>query len=256
MADPARPLPEMSFVAAGMAGLGAPVRSDEEIKRAFLRMMSHELRTPLNSILGFSEILAGELYGPLGAPQYKEYAGIVRDSGQKLLELVNQMLELARLECGVSDLAPRAEPLDRLLDELLETFADEAHAGTLTIRRTAAPLIVMTDPRGFCTVLGTLVRNALHASGPDAPVQIELRPLGLHVDVAVRDTGDDVNPDDLPRLLRPFEQPEAGDGKVGRSGYGLSLPTSAMLCRAMGGELSLQSAPGAGLTAVVRLPLA
>src|SRR5437762_9279425 len=75
----------------------------EAQKRSFLRMVSHELRTPLNSILGFSEILASELYGPLGAPQYKEYAEIVRDSGQKLLKLVNQLVEIARLEAQAMD---------------------------------------------------------------------------------------------------------------------------------------------------------
>src|ERR671921_685669 len=70
----------------------------DEQKRSFLRMVSHELRTPLNSILGFSEILTAELYGPLGASQYKEYAEIIHGSGQKLLKLVNQVLEIARLE--------------------------------------------------------------------------------------------------------------------------------------------------------------
>src|ERR1700740_1529860 len=76
-----------------------------ERRRSFLRMVSHELRTPLNSILGFSEILSEELYGPLGAPQYKEYAQIIQGSGHKLLKLVNQVLEIARLES-------RAQPLD------------------------------------------------------------------------------------------------------------------------------------------------
>src|SRR5689334_5677349 len=84
----------------------------DERKRSFLRMVSHELRTPLNSILGFSEILTAELYGPLGASQYKEYAEIIHGSGQKLLKLVNQVLEIARLEGGTVDLAAASEPLE------------------------------------------------------------------------------------------------------------------------------------------------
>src|SRR3569833_2261174 len=80
----------------------------EEQKKAFLRLVSHELRTPLNSILGFSEILAAELYGPLGAPQYKEYAEIIGGSGRKLLRLVNQVLEIGRLEGLQLDVRPEA----------------------------------------------------------------------------------------------------------------------------------------------------
>ena len=81
-------------------------------KRGFLRMISHELRTPLNSILGFSEILASELYGPLGSPQYKEYAEIIHGSGRRLLKLVNQVLEIARLDGRAIDFNLRAEPLE------------------------------------------------------------------------------------------------------------------------------------------------
>ena len=81
-------------------------RAIEHQKLAFLRLVSHELRTPLNSILGFSEILSAELYGPLGAPQYKEYADIIRGSGKKLLNLVNQVLEIGRLEGLELDRAP------------------------------------------------------------------------------------------------------------------------------------------------------
>src|SRR6478735_1886209 len=103
----------------------------DEQKQSFLRMVSHELRTPLNSILGFSEILSGELYGPMGAPQYKEYAGIIRASGLRLLKLVNQILDIARLEGGAMDLDPRPEGLDHALDDALDGLNDE-----ITARRT------------------------------------------------------------------------------------------------------------------------
>src|SRR5829696_959202 len=88
----------------------------DEQKRSFLRMVSHELRTPLNSILGFSEILNAELYGPLGASQYKEYAAIIHASGQKLLKLVNQVLEIARLEGRTVEFDADCEPLEPALD--------------------------------------------------------------------------------------------------------------------------------------------
>src|SRR4051794_17284499 len=93
----------------------------DDQKRSFLRMVSHELRTPLNSILGFSEILTAELYGPLGTAQYKEYAEIIHGSGRKLLKLVNQVLEIARLEGRAMDLDAQAEPLEAALDDVLTT---------------------------------------------------------------------------------------------------------------------------------------
>src|SRR5437879_13565264 len=93
----------------------------EDQKRAFLRMVSHELRTPLNSILGFSEILSCELYGPLGAPQYKEYAEIIRGSGKRLLRMVNQVLEIGRLQGLKLDLRP--EPLEPALEEAIAAAA-------------------------------------------------------------------------------------------------------------------------------------
>src|SRR5437868_8952601 len=100
----------------------------EEQKRAFLRLVSHELRTPLNSILGFSEILNAELYGPLGAPQYKEYAGIIHGSGQKLLKLVNQVLEIARLEGRAIDFDAQPEPLEAALEDVMTNLRPDLAA--------------------------------------------------------------------------------------------------------------------------------
>src|SRR6476620_11345189 len=97
----------------------------EEQKRSFLRMVSHELRTPLNSILGFSEILASELYGPMGAPQYKEYAQIIRGSGAKLLKLVNQVLEIARLESGAAEMNLRAESAEAAVEDVIGPLGEE-----------------------------------------------------------------------------------------------------------------------------------
>src|SRR3954464_13466368 len=97
----------------------------EAQKRSFLRMVSHELRTPLNSILGFSEILASELYGPMGAPQYKEYAQIIRGSGAKLLKLVNQVLEIARLQSGAADLNIRAESVESAVEDVIGPLGEE-----------------------------------------------------------------------------------------------------------------------------------
>ena len=135
----------------------------DDQKRSFLRMVSHELRTPLNSILGFSEILTAELYGPLGSPQYKEYAEIIHGSGQKLLKLVNQVLEIARLEGRTMDFDADVEPLETALDDALATLRSDLDARDIEIEvldRAALPA-VMADGRGLRSVLTHLLHNAI-----------------------------------------------------------------------------------------------
>src|SRR5215475_1042519 len=128
----AEPVPKRAETPAPRAMARLEAAMDAQ-KRSFLRMVSHELRTPLNSIIGFSEIISRELCGPLGSPQYKEYAEHVRQSGLKLLRLVNQVLEIARLEGHVTDLAALPEPLDHALDDALDGLRDEIEARRVRI---------------------------------------------------------------------------------------------------------------------------
>lgn len=231
--------------------------AQDDARRSFLRMVSHELRTPLNSILGFSEILSTELYGPLGAPQYKEYAEIIRTSGSRLLKLVNQVLEIARLESGAMDLDLRAESLDHALDDALGGLREELAARDVTVQidgQGALPL-VKADARGLRSVLTNLLQNAITFSPEGAAVQVRISSGARYVNIAVVDQGTGVDPAEIPRLLRPFEQ---GENALTRrsEGAGLGLPIVELLCASMGGLLRLSSAPGEGLTAQVRLPAA
>jgi signal transduction histidine kinase len=227
----------------------------EERNRAFLRLASHELRTPLNSVIGFSEILAGELCGPLGAPQYKEYAENVRQSGHKLLRLVNQMLEIARLENGVADLHAVSEGLDHAIDDALVGLGKAIALKDLRVaigNEGELPL-VRADPRGLRTVLGNLLQNAVTASPHGGEIRLRAVARAGQVELSIEDDGPGVLTSDIPRLLRPFEQ---GDSSPARSadGAGLGLPIARLLCRNMGGGLRLQCEPGTGLRAVVVLP--
>lgn len=220
-------------------------------------MVSHELRTPLNSILGFSEILSSELYGPLGAPQYKEYAEIIRGSGQKLLKLVNQVLEIARLQGDALHFEARPEPVEAAIDEVLAGVADEMMARGVSVEvagRDALPA-VQADPRGLRTALFQIVHNAVVFSPEGGTVRISAQNLGAAVEIVVRDEGPGLDPADLPRLMTPFEQ---GENALTRSagGAGLGLPIADLTCRAMGGRLKLASKPGRGVTAGIRLPAA
>lgn len=227
---------------------------DDE-RRSFLRMVSHELRTPLNSILGFSEIIASELYGPLGAPQYKDYAEIIRSSGQRLLKLVNQVMEIARLESQAIDLDLRPEPLDHAVDDVLDGLRDEIASRRARISVTARGELpsVVADPRGLRTVLANLIQNAVVFSPEGAEVRIDTSRRGDAVEICIVDQGEGVDPADIPRLLRPFEQ---GDNALTRraEGAGLGLPIVDLLCQAMHGRLRLEPAATGGLCARVRLP--
>lgn len=227
----------------------------DERKRSFLRMVSHELRTPLNSILGFSEILTAELYGPLGSPQYKEYAAIIHGSGQKLLRLVNQVLEIARLEGRTIEFDADCEPLEPALDDALTALKPDLAARGVRVEvagRSALPA-VMADGRGLRSVLTHLLHNAIVFSPEGGCVRVNAVVDGGEVDILIRDEGDGVDPAELQRLMAPFEQ---GENALTRKaeGAGLGLPIADMTCAAMGGRLRLFSAPGEGLAAEVRLP--
>jgi signal transduction histidine kinase len=229
--------------------------SDEQ-KRSFLRMVSHELRTPLNSILGFSEILNAELYGPLGAPQYKDYAAIIHGSGQKLLRLVNQVLEIARLEGRTMEFERRSEPVELALDDALATLQPDMAARSVAVSvagRGGLPA-VMADPRGLRSLLFHLLHNAVAFSPEGGTVTVGVERQDEFVDIVIRDDGEGVDPDEIPRLMAPFEQ---GGSALTRKaeGAGLGLPIADLTARAMDGRLRLTSAPGEGLTASVRLPI-
>lgn len=227
----------------------------DDQKRSFLRMVSHELRTPLNAIIGFSEILSSELYGPLGQPQYQEYAKLVHESGHRLLRLVNQILEIARLEGHVVDLTLAPEAVAPALDQAAEAVQAElaARGARLEVMALDADLEVRADPRGLRTIIGNLLQNAIAHSPAGAPVIVRAERDGDMVELSIEDAGQGVDPYDIPRLLRPFEQGESTLSRAAE-GAGLGLPIVQLLCDAMGGTLRIVSAKGEGLRAVVRLP--
>ncbi|HEY0436382.1 MAG TPA: HAMP domain-containing sensor histidine kinase [Phenylobacterium sp.] len=227
----------------------------EAQKHAFLRMVTHELRTPLNSILGFSELISQELYGPLGAPQYKEYADIIRGSGKRLLMLVNQVLEIGRLQ-GLS-LEVRPEPLEPALEEAIAGLDDILSERSLRARIIPAEprLAVLADPWGLKTVLGALLQHACACSPQRGEVRVRIASGHGFVDLFVEDDGPGVPPERLLKLAEPFEPPREGHAG-GAEAAGLGLTICELTCRAMGARLSFRSPGGKGLSARVRLPAA
>ncbi len=232
-----------------------PQASLEDQKLAFLRLVSHELRTPLNSILGFSEILSAELLGPLGHPQYREYAAIIRGSGKKLLGLVNQVLEIGRLE-GLK-LAARPEPVLPALEDALTQLGEDIAAQAAQVRTIveAPDAQALADAWGLRTVLTHLIRNAVAFSPAGGEVRLKVRRAGAFVDLVVEDDGPGIDPAELPRLMRPFEQGEAALVRRGE-GAGLGLTIAELTCQAMGARLSVRPGRGGGTSARVRLKAA
>ena len=230
---------------------------DADAKRSFLRMISHELRTPLNSIIGFSEVLRQQLCGPIGAPEYLEYADIIGMSGAKMLRLVNQIVEIVRLESDAAELDLRPEPLESLMEEVLQSLGQEAEA--LGVRLTAEGASSMpwvhTDARGLKTVLVNLLQNAMVQTPPEEPVVVRARQIDRRVLIEIQDHGPGVDALEAHRLLRPFEKGRTTAGR-GHDGAGLGLPIALLLSRAMGGDLAIRTGRGEGFTVTVTLPAA
>ncbi len=236
------------------APLGGLTGRDEDSRRAFLRMVSHELRTPLNSIIGFSEILKQELYGPLGAPAYVEYAGIIKDSGEKLLNLFNSFIEIIRLEGNSHGYEPVLEPVLPALEQAvakLRTVA-RAHGVTIDIRLIDAGLQAVYDPRGLAAALDQLLQNALDFTDQGGHVEVDATARGGFVDVTVFNRGDAPDPADIERLMRPFEQGTRGLGR-NREGAGLGWAIVRLNAQAMGGAFTVESRAGECLLATLRL---
>ena len=227
---------------------------EDAARRAFLRMISHELRTPLNSVIGFSEIIARELHGPIGDPRYAAHAEVIRDSGQKLLKLVNQVLEIARLDARAADLDVHPDSVGPVVQGAIRALVAEADGREVDVRFEIDPATpaAWNDPRALDTVLQNLIRNAITYAPQGGEVHVSVRPVGATVEIKVRDNGAGVDPAKLHSLLHPFVQ---GENPLVRrtEGAGLGLAIARLLCREMGGSLALASQPGRGFVSRVRL---
>jgi signal transduction histidine kinase len=252
-----KPAADLTVTDLDQTPLPLPRGLDADAKRSFLRMISHELRTPLNSIIGFSDVLQQQICGPLGAPEYVEYAAIIGASGAKMLKMVNQIVEIVRLESQAADLDINAEPLENLVDEVLQSLRQEAQA--YGVRLVAEDLDrmpwVQADTRGLKTVLINLLQNALVQAPEGDAVRIRARQADNQVIIEVEDRGPGVDAAEASRLLRPFEKGARAAAR-GPDGAGLGLPIAQLLSRAMGGDLKIRTSSGKGFTAIVLLPTA
>jgi two-component system cell cycle sensor histidine kinase PleC len=222
-------------------------------KSAFLANMSHELRTPLNAVIGFSEIMAKELFGALPNEQYKQYAHDIYDSGNHLLDLINDILDMAKIEAGKLTLAPR--PLDPsvVIDQAVRLTKRKAEEKGLSIVVDGEELPeIEADHRAVKQMLLNLLSNAVKFTDSGA-IMVHARANASGLTLRVVDTGCGIPPEHLPRLAQPFQQVEQELAR-NHSGTGLGLALTKSLAEMHGGKLSIQSEVGRGTIVTITLP--
>lgn len=227
-----------------------------QAKSEFLANMSHELRTPLNAINGFSEIMAGEMFGPLGDRRYKGYAADIHQSGQHLLSLINDILDMAKIEAGKLTLHYEAVSLNSLCNDAIRLMRGKAMESGLTLGLVAPEAVqVEADHRGLKQVMLNLISNAVKFTPEGGAVTVTIAAQGAdHVRLSVTDTGIGIAAADLDRLAQPFEQVEGQHSKT-TQGTGLGLALTKSLIELHRGRMTIESEPGRGTTVWFDLPL-
>jgi PAS domain S-box-containing protein len=225
-------------------------------KSMFLANMSHELRTPLNAVIGFAEIIKNELLGAINEPRYRDYAGDIHSSGKHLLRLINDILDMTKVEAGTYQLREDVCDVAKIVGDAIALVQNLAIQNELTVRVDVPQDIpfLFADERGVRQVLVNFLSNAIKFTpkGGDVAVSARLEPDGA-LALGVVDTGIGMAPDDIPQALSPFRQLEGSHGrKYEGTGLGLSL-IKAML-DLHEGSLHVDSTLGAGTTVTARFP--
>jgi signal transduction histidine kinase len=227
-------------------------------KSEFLAAMSHELRTPLNAVIGFSEIIKNETFGPVGSVEYREYAGDIHGSGQHLLDLINDILDLSKIESGVQELFEDDIEVPKVAETVLRLVRQRAKEREVELELDlpdGLPLL-NADERKVKQILANLLTNAVKFTDSGGTVTLRAwcrADSGFVIQVA--DTGIGIAPDDIPKALAKFAQVDS-DLNRKFEGTGLGLPLTKALVELHGGCLDLQSQVGVGTTVTVRFPAA
>ena len=235
-------------------------RQESEIaakwKDRFLANVSHELRTPLNAIIGFSDMLSNEQITPKDPAKIREYASIIFASGQHLLEVVNTILDMSKIETGNYHLDSEPFNLASVIEQTCDMVRLKAESGGVTILRTCDERVAQmtADKRAVKQILINLVSNAVKFSPRSSKVEISAQPDGNHVLLSVSDTGIGISAQDMTKLGIPFFQVD-GEYNRNHEGTGLGLSVVCGLVGLYNGRISITSALGRGTTITVRLPL-
>ena len=225
-------------------------------KSEFLAMVSHELRTPLNAVLGFSEMMSREIFGPLGDHRYSAYADDIHRSGEHLLGVINDILDLSKAEAGRLDLHAERCSLHGIVDSVVRLMRERMRQKRLavTVRIDERIPTLFADRTMLTRITLNLLSNAEKFTEPGGRIEITgVREDDGHVTMRVTDTGIGIAATDIERVMEPFRQ---ADSTLSRrhEGTGLGLPLSRAIAELHGGSLHLESQLGVGTSAVLRLP--
>lgn len=225
-------------------------------KSEFLANISHELRTPLNAIIGFSEIIRDQLFGELGNAQYLDYAKDIHESGSHLLNIINDILDLSKVEAGKFELQEEEMPVQDVIEATTRIMRERAETAGVELEVPAAeePIFVYADERVLKQIMLNLISNAVKFTphGGEVMVHTALRKNG-DLEIVVRDTGIGMSPEDQRVALKTFGQADTSFSRK-YNGTGLGLPLSRRFVEMHGGRLTLESALGEGTTVTVTLP--
>ncbi len=230
-------------------------RQANMVKSRFLANMSHELRTPLNGIIGLSELLYDELVGSL-TPEQKEYIGDVLSSGRHLLHLVNNLLDLERVELGKMEFLPEVVDLEQLVTEVRDVLRAVAEGNGITVSVSADPALgtVSTDPVRLRQIVYNYLSNAIKFSSRGGLVQVRaMRQEGETFRLEVADEGDGIKPEELPLMFADFHQLDRAQKRAGQ-GAGLGLALTKRIVEAQGGYVGVHSTFGSGSVFYAVLP--
>jgi len=227
-------------------------------KSEFLAAMSHELRTPLNAIIGFSEIIKSESFGSVGNARYRDYAKDINDSGEHLLDLINDILDLSKVESGVDELYEEPIDVPNIIDSVLRLVQQRANQRKIEIELDVAerPPLLIADERKLKQILVNLLTNAVKFTDEGGRIGVKAwcdAKSGFVFQIS--DTGIGIAPENIPKALSQFGQVDS-DLSRQYEGTGLGLPLTKALVESHGGCLDLQSEVGVGTTVTVRFPAA
>jgi two-component system, cell cycle sensor histidine kinase PleC len=232
----------------------AAAETANQAKAEFLANMSHELRTPLNAIIGFADVMENAVLGPIGTPRYTEYCRDIRESGSHLLSMIDDILDMARLEARRVRLSPRTIGAEAAVSDALTLVEAEAHQKAITVSLDVpVGLDLLADPSAIHQILVNLLENAVKFTPPGGRVAVRARRAGASTHLFVEDTGIGIPRSDLIRLGRPFTQVES---QMTRShkGSGLGLAITRSMVELHGGTLRIRSDESVGTIVLVRLP--
>jgi signal transduction histidine kinase len=227
------------------------------MKSEFLANMSHELRTPLNGIIGFSELLVDEKVGALNAKQ-KEFLNDILRSGQHLLQLINDVLDLSKVEAGRMELYPQVFDTAKAIDEICAVVSPMSKKKGIRVRVDIVPgaRTVVLDPQKFKQMLYNLLSNAVKFTDEGGNVAIEVGVNGARVlQLSVRDSGIGIDEGDLDKVFQEFTQLDSGSTRR-YEGTGLGLALTRKLVEFQGGTITVASRRGEGSVFTVDLPQA